>query len=741
MCCPRNGKQASQVLRQIVFKTTVPRAWEGGTIRLVSPDTGQNRWKQRGESYRAFVECDLRGGRSDTSLLEHHMKSAPQHRSFSAWQPLALISALAGLAVPAFAQTDTDQKLEPVTVSASRFESTEAPISATVITAEQIRASGSGSINEAIRKIAGVFGRQNLSGTSDSSLDLRGFGTNSDQNVAVFVDGIRISENELTTAIMSSIPIESVERIEIVRGGSSVLYGEGATGGTIQIITKRGASNTTRGSLVFEAGNLGYQEVRASLAKGWEHFSIDANIGNLRTDNYRDNNDLKQENFSGGVQWKSKEGRVGIRADVLRQDSRFAGPLTQEQYRQDPRQTVTPFDFGSIDSERYTLFGERNLGDIQIAAELSHRDKRGDSSFADNFGGLSLGKFDGEMTQFSPRIKYVTSSGSLNNEVVIGMDFSDSDRDRNSVYKSAFPDFLSGSKTSQQSTAIYFRNEMRIDRARVAFGARHEKFDQDYENKFDASKNYDESFSLNAWDLQGAYDVTSVINVFVKTGKSYRVANVDENSYSLNNERLNPQKSRDLEFGASLGDQDRKLTATIFRHDLTDEIFFNPNLPGPGGMGVNVNLDHTRRQGVEIEASSRLSSSLTLSAILQHVSAEFTSGPDDGKELVLVPKNIATLRLSWSPKSRQSAEIGMQWVDSQRYGSDFNNTCSAHIPSYATLDGRYAVRVGAWEFALVGTNLTDKNYFSQAFGDFDGCENGIYPNSGRAVKFTARMDF
>jgi len=682
-----------------------------------------------------------RGEASRVLLIEKDiMKSVTSHRSIAAWKPLTLVSALATLAFPAIAQTSTDQKLAPVTVSASRFESTEAPIGATVITAEQIRESGSSNINEAIRKIGGVFGRQNLSGTTDSSLDLRGFGTNSDQNVAVFVDGIRISENELITAMMSIIPIESVARIEIVRGGSSVLYGEGATGGTIQIITKRGLTNMTRGSIVAEVGNLSYQELRASLAKGWDNFSIDANLGALRTDNYRNNNDLKQENFSGGMQWASTEGRFGARVDVVRQDSRFAGALTPDQYKQDPRQTVTPFDFGSIDSERYTLFGERNLGNLQLAAELSHKEKNGNSLFADNFG-VSTSNFSGEVTQFSPRAKYVTNFSSVKNELVVGLDFSDSSRSRDSIYKSSFPDFLSGSQTSQQSAAIYARDEIRFGKVRIAVGVRHEKFDQDFENKYDATKNYDTSFSLNAWDLQGSYEVLPSMNVFAKAGKSYRVANVDENSYSLNNERLNPQRSNDLEFGTTIGNDVRKITAKVFLHNLTDEIFFNPNLPGPLGMGVNVNLDKTKRQGIELEASTRLSESMTVSAILQHVSAKFRSGPNDGKELVLVPKNIATLRLSWLPGNGQSADLGAQWVDSQRYGSDFNNTCGVIIPSYTTLDGRYAIRFGKWEFALVGANLTDKNYYGQAFGDFNSCKNGIYPNTGRAMKLTARMDF
>ncbi|HWT70624.1 MAG TPA: TonB-dependent receptor plug domain-containing protein, partial [Oxalicibacterium sp.] len=299
------------------------------------------------------------------------MKSAISNRSSAAWKPLALASSLTVLASAAIAQTDTEQKLAPVTVSASRFESTEAPIGATVITAEQIRQAGVGNVNEAIRKIGGVFGRQNFSGTSDYSLDLRGFGTNSDQNVAIFVDGIRISENELQPAMMSAIPIESVERIEIVRGGSSVLYGDGATGGTIQIITKRGAKNGTHGSIVTEVGSHGYEEVRASVAKGMDGLSIDANFGSLRTDNYRDNNELRQRNFSGGVQWASKDARIGLRIDAARENFGFPGSLTLSQYEDDPRQTVTPFDKGSLDSNRYTFFAQQRYGNWEAAADLS----------------------------------------------------------------------------------------------------------------------------------------------------------------------------------------------------------------------------------------------------------------------------------------------------------------------------------------------------------------------------------
>jgi iron complex outermembrane receptor protein len=666
-------------------------------------------------------------------IEENMMKSVSSNRSIAAWKPLALASTLTTLAFPVIAQAVADQTLAPVTVSASRFENNPsfAPIGATVITAAQIRDAGIGNVNEAIRKIGGVYGRQNLNGTSDYSLDLRGFGETSNQNMVVMVDGIRISENEQANALMSSISIESVERIEIVRGGNTVMYGEGATGGTIQIITKRGFTGATRGSIFAEVGNRNSKEVRASLAKGWDGFSIDANISGLHTDNYRDNNKLGQDNFSGGMQWASATGRVGMRVDASRQDSGLPGGISYSQFLQNPKQADTPFDYGSIDSNRYTLFAEQRFGNWELAADLSHREKTSSSFYAPSVGESVA---DGRATQFSPRIRHVVQSGTTRNELVAGLDFSDSDR---SVVYAGSSDV---NVNSQQSQAIYVRDEIQLDKLRLAAGARHEKFDQDFNSAFSS---YDQSFSLNAWDLQGRYDLTPLVSVFAKAGRSYRVANVDDNGFTLNNALLSPQTSDDLEVGASYGDENGKLTAKLFRQKLKNEIFYDAIVPNPGswnGMGANVNLDPTKHEGVEIEGNVRLTQTFALSAILQHVDATFMGGPYAGREMTLIPKNTATLRLNWMPGNGQTADVGVQWADTQRYGGDVTNICSTRIPAFATLDAHYAVRVGAWEFGVTGANLTDKSYFSQAFGT---CQNSatIYPDAGRSVKVSARMDF
>ena len=99
----------------------------------------------------------------------------------------------AAFAAPATAQVS--EALAPVVVTGARFESNAAltPIGATIISAEDIRRSGVSDVNAAIRKVGGVYGRQSLDGSPDFSLDLRGFGTNSAQNMVIVVDGVRMS--------------------------------------------------------------------------------------------------------------------------------------------------------------------------------------------------------------------------------------------------------------------------------------------------------------------------------------------------------------------------------------------------------------------------------------------------------------------------------------------------------------------------------------------------------------------
>lgn len=241
------------------------------------------------------------------------MKFAVVPRSAPAFKPLALACALS-LSVLA-ANAAAQESLPSIVVTGARFpaQTAAAPIGATVITAEDIRRAGATDVNAAIRKVGGVYGRQSLDASPDFALDLRGFGSNSAQNLVILVDGVRLNENELSNAVLSSIPVDTVERIEIQRGGSSVLYGEGATGGVINIITRRAGASGTHGSLFAEAGRFDAHDLRGSLSHGAGPWSLDVAVADRGTDNYRKNSQFKQKTASGGVQYSHGAGRAGLR--------------------------------------------------------------------------------------------------------------------------------------------------------------------------------------------------------------------------------------------------------------------------------------------------------------------------------------------------------------------------------------------------------------------------------------------
>ena len=94
---------------------------------------------------------------------------------------------------------------------------------------------------------------------------MRGFGVTGPQNTLILVDGRRIADFDLSGVQWSAIPSSAIERIEIVRGGGSVLYGEGATAGVINIITE---APSARGSALTLRGSVGSYQMREGVGEG-----------------------------------------------------------------------------------------------------------------------------------------------------------------------------------------------------------------------------------------------------------------------------------------------------------------------------------------------------------------------------------------------------------------------------------------------------------------------------------------
>jgi iron complex outermembrane receptor protein len=110
----------------------------------------------------------------------------------------------------------------------------------------------------------------------------------------VLVDGVRLNASDLSGADLSSVALSQVERIEVLRGGGAVRYGDGAVGGIIHVLTRRPRSGPLKGE--FEARTASYdtQELRFSASGGAGPLSGRIDVGRLDGDGYRENDEQRR---------------------------------------------------------------------------------------------------------------------------------------------------------------------------------------------------------------------------------------------------------------------------------------------------------------------------------------------------------------------------------------------------------------------------------------------------------------
>jgi iron complex outermembrane receptor protein len=619
-------------------------------------------------------------------------------------------------------------------VTATRFAEPEAslPLGVSVITADEIRAAGAGTVNDAIVRLLGVPGRQDLANGRDTSFDLRGFGATADNNQVVIVDGIRVSEQDLSAPRLAGIPIESIERIEVLRGSGAVLYGEGATGGVIVITTKAGSGRqqATGATLYGAAGSHALRDLRASgTVNAGNGLTFDANVQQRETKGYRANSasDLQAGSVTG--QWANGWLRLGARLSQDDLDARLPGELTGAQYAANPRQSAKPNDRANVRNERATVFAQAELGSWQLALDASQREKKVRSFNTGQFGSFTY-DYDVEAQTYALRARHEASLGGVKNALVLGTDVGEWRREVMGAFASV---------ATQRSQALYVKDDVTLaSGTRISLGARTERAEKD--NTSSAS-GFEET--EQAWELGVSHPVGAATTVYGRVGRSFRLPNVDEFNFTVPGVTLVPQVSRDAELGLRWSYGSGKLEARLYRSALENEIGFDPAALGPfsafGSFGANVNFDPTRRQGLEVDWSHAVTPRVGVRVNAALREATFRSGPYAGKDVPLVPRQVLAVRGDWTPVAGHRIHAGVNWVSSQH--PDFANACT--MPSYTTADARYA-----WQFhpkaevALGVANLFDRKFYTQAFGcNASGQVASIYPEAGRQFTASLRVQF
>ena len=171
----------------------------------------------------------------------------------------AVSALIFGVTTTLSAATFAQNSQTTVIVSGSRFEENlnEVPADVKVITREDIANSSSVDIPQVLSQIGGLS-VSNSTGSSlnfDSTVDMGGFGATANSTTLILVDGQRMNPADSSPVNWESVPLDSIERIEIIQGGAGVQYGNGAVGGVINIITNGGFKNINRASSMYGSNN------------------------------------------------------------------------------------------------------------------------------------------------------------------------------------------------------------------------------------------------------------------------------------------------------------------------------------------------------------------------------------------------------------------------------------------------------------------------------------------------------
>ena len=618
-------------------------------------------------------------------------------------------------------------KVEEIVVTATRYEKkiTDIPANITVITEENISQSTASSIPDLLRTTAGIYVSDIMGNRRSTTVDVRGFGETASSNTLILVDGMRLNQADLSGTDWMLIPLERVKRIEIIRGGSgSVMYGDNATGGVINIITKEGKGFKTGAE--FTTGSYDTYNTNAYVSGSVKDLSFHLSGKYLSSDGYRDNSKVDSRDFGLNTSYYLKDlMKINFSSGYHKEDVRLPGALKESDFNSGAERTdsLHPDDFAITEDYYFKLNPEIYfLGDNIFKVDASLR-KRAFLAFSSGDWGNFLGDTEIKTFIISPQIVLKNDFKYAKNNMTIGIDYQNIKE--NILNSSLFFGFPSSDSfdLSKESFGYYLHDEVSImDNLRLSGGYRHDK----------ARFTFHPSSPDDSTDVREDAYTAGINYTFYKKSYAYfsysrgfRYPLFDEIfSFFTNtvNTDLTNQRSDNFEIGLRhyLAD-DIYVHLNVFRVDTDREIFFNPV------TYTNENFDGmTRRDGIEVSFDAKAYEWLTLRGNYTYLDAKIR----DGKDFPGVPKNKGSLEIASSFWRGFTASLNGSYIGKRTFISDFENDFGKHKDIFI-MNAKFAYKWKSLKAFLDINNLTDREY--SEFGVAGGfpVEKAYYPSPKR----------
>lgn len=635
----------------------------------------------------------------------------------------------------------------------------ETPQAITVVTGEQMRDQGAQSVQEALNYAAGV--------RSDAyGLDSRGDwalirGSSPDE----YLDGLRSAFNYYTSTARTDPYM--LERIEVLRGPASMLFGQGSTAGVINLVSKRPQAQTQR-EIGVQFGSFDRRQVNADFtgaltADGtWLYRVVAlARDSDTQVDHVNDDRRLfapsltwrPSEDTSLTLQLRWQQDRTGSTSQFLPWSGLLApnpnGRIPANRFIGNP-------DIDRYDTDRTTagwLFEHRFNENWKFSQSFRAARNEVDyvTVYADPFSNPLNPYLDPQqrllnregwfannkvrMQNIDQHVEGRFATGAVEHQLIAGVDalrFKQDQRQSfdgaperggtlqpidvyNPVYLPYTPPPLGPAvKTAQRQVGAYLQDQMRIgEHWIVVAGLRHDRAKNSLVGAADENANATtKRLGVMFHDWAGWSPYVSYSESFTPLGGTNAITGA----------RYRPQRGEQIEAGVKYEPSGRDLSFTAATYELREE---NRLVADPSNPNNNLQVGKTKVNGLELELTGKITSSFEITAHYNYL--------ENDRQLEATPQHQAAV---WGKQRfRVGAHEGFAAGLGVRYMSAFDSLPAPTTPSVTLADAMVSYDTGAWRWALNVNNLTDKRYFSicAARGD---CWFGARRNIGLSASFS-----
>jgi len=547
----------------------------------------------------------------------------------------------------------------------------------------------------------------------------------------LLINGRRVNDVDMSGIDWTQVDIDNVEKIEVLKGGGVVLYGDNAAGGVINIVTKKPNTDQFTGSVGTKVGSFSLDEESFEVGRASDKFSFYLTSSHSGTEGYRKNSHYYSDNISTYLEYKLLEDTTAT-LDIGYHNYRYGLPGalydTDIGNGYSRRDTKYPDDHASMEDSYYNLGLEHSFDDTaKVVLTANFRNKNG----RDNWHSSNQ-YIDRSIQSKGLRAEFFKSLDIFNlpNDLIVGIDLYHADFSADLDYPSWIDDWTD---IDRDTRAIFMQNELSISsKAKIVFGARRqkEKLTFDYTPRTGTVVDDKVEFSEEAYEFGLNYRWKEKTNTFLHFARGFRVPKTDE-YFSVwasppVNQDLLTQRSKSLTAGInSQLNEKANFDFNIFYMQIDNELYWDPI------VSSNTTYEGTKRLGFDSGFNFNPFENLLVNCFYTYVDAQYRKGDYKGKKFSMVPEHSFKADLSYLFSNGLTLYLDLLYRGSVYQINDPNNIYKKGDSYWVTnmkIDYKYKDN---WSLYLGINNLFDEEYSEYVAYSAMYNKNGIYPSPGR----------